>query len=429
MKKKFIVSFTTIASWILKLSGAVLMATCLSSPSLGQVKKAEIVNASVNEDRVVLRLKVKGNEDKPVMGLVDTDFRLFVDKQEVSFKPKDWKNPEQTTPPPAWIIVLLDFSGSMKQPDSRGTTKIAGAINAIREFMEVLAERGGNTQIAILPFGQPGPGCEGYPVNKETLNRFFQAGDYKLQNYLENLAALTPCASTNLYEPLNKAVRFLDNPDDPRFSVPEDSKQPQPRLSVILLSDGYHNAKNEAQDFKNLERVLRRNDQIIVHTLGYGLTPEQLGQKYQVGRAATRADIGKGKGKVPEEQFVDRDRLAQIAELTGGLHEFSGDATAIAESLKLFLDALLGEYEITYTELSAERGSKHDVYVEVNSPEDGSQVKSEAKSYTITVFGRSLPLSVRMTMLFCVFLAIGLGGILPFWFWGRRLKQEALDSE
>jgi hypothetical protein len=108
---------------------------------------------------------------------------------------------------------------------------------------------------------------------------------------------------------------------------------------------------------------------------------------------------------------------------------FSGDTTAIAESLKLFLDALLGEYEITYTEPSAERGSKHDVYVEVNSPEDGSQVKYEAKSYTITVFGRSLPLSVRMTMLFCVFLAIGFGGILPFWFWGRRLKQEALDSE
>jgi hypothetical protein len=427
MRKNFIDLSTTIAFWTRKLSLSTFMFVCLSSPSLAQVKNAEIIGTPiVNEDRVTIRIKVKGKEDKPVMGLLDTDFRLLVDDKEVKFKPKDWKNPEQAAPPPAWIIVLLDFSGSMNQPDSRGKTKLEGAINAIREFSQVLAERGGNTQVAIVPFGTPGEKCEGYPVNNDTLDKFFPAGDYKLEKYLNYLSGLTPCASTNLYEPLTKALRFLGNTEERRFYVPEGSQEPQPRLSVILLSDGYHNAANEKQDFGNLERLLRINEGIIVHTLGYGLTPEQLGVKYKLGKVATRRDLGKGVGKVPEEEFVDRDRLKQIANLSGGINEFSGDAQAIASNLKLFLDALLGEYEITYTEPNPERGSKHKAYVELSSPNDKSVVKSEPKPYSIFWF--TLPAQVRHIMFLCVLLILAVGGILPFWLWGKRLKEQALED-
>lgn len=429
MKKKFIDSSTTIASWTRRLSLSVLTVACLACPSLGQAKRAEIVgNPTVNDDRVTVRIKVTGEEERPVMGLIDTDFQLIVDDKDVTFRSKDWKSPEEAVPSPAWIVVLLDFSGSMQQDDSRGTKKIEGAIDAVREFTKVLAERGGNTQVAIVPFGEPSPRCsQGYPVTQETLDKFFRADDFKLQNNLDYLASLTPCASTNLYEPLNRTVRFLANTDDPRFYVPEDSQQPQPRLSIILLSDGYHNKANEEQDFNTLTSLLKRNNNITVHTLGYGLTPEQLGQKYQLGRPATRADIGTGDGKVPEKEFVDRKRLAEIAQLTGGIAEFSGDAEAIAENLQLFLNALLGEYEITYTEPNPERGSKHDVRVVVTSP-DGSSVTSEPKSYTIAVFGRSLPLQTRLTMLLCAFLAIGVGGVVPFYFWGQHLKREALGD-
>lgn len=410
------------------LSLSLLLVGCFNSACWGQAKQAEITDKPlVNEDRVTIRIKVKGEEDRPVMGLLDTDFRLLVDQEEVNFKPKDWKPPEETVPPPAWIIVLLDFSGSMKATDSRGTTKIEGAIKAIREFTEVLSERGGTTRVAIVPFGESGPGCEGYPVNNDTLNKFFPAGDFKLQNYLDYLAGLTPCASTNLYEPLNRAIRFLADTDDTRFYVPEEKDEPQPRLSVILLSDGYHNKPNEKKDFQTLELLLRRNDNIIVHTLGYGLTPVQLGQKYKLGKPATRQDVGSGEGKVPFEEFVDQKRLAEIAKLTGGVAEFSAEAQAIASSLQLFLNALLGEYEITYTDPNPIRGSKHSVQVAVESL-DGAVVESNPKSYTITVFGRSLPFSVRLIMLFSVFIIMGLGGVLPFYLWGQSLKQEELDD-
>lgn len=425
MKRKFLDSSTTIVSWTRRLSLSILLATCFTSPSWAQVKEAEISgNPSAKEDKITLRVKVKDADDKPVMGLQETNFSLIVDNKPV--KLKGWESAEDTVPPPAWIIVLLDYSGSMQKPDSRGKTKLEGAINAIKEFTNVLAERGPNTQVAIVPFGESGPNCEGYPVNKETLDKFFPVSDFKLRNYLDYLAKKVPCASTNIYDPVSKAIRLLGNTKDPRFYVPEDSNLPQPRLSIILLSDGYQNTPNEPEEFKALIPLLKRNEQIIVHTLGYGLTPEQLGQKYGLSRAATRADIGNGKGKVPEAEFVDRDRLAEIAKTTGGIAEFSGDAQAIAENLKLFLNALLGEYEISYIEPNAERGSKHDVSVVVQSS-NGATVTSPPKSYTIAVFGRSLPLQVRLTMLLCVFLAMVGGGIVPFWIWGQRLKREAED--
>ena len=398
------------------------MLGCLTSPSWGKTKEVEIIDKPiVNEDRVTVRVKVKDELEKPVMGLNHTDFNLEVDGKEVTLNGKDWKSPEETIPPPAWIVVLLDFSGSMNQPDSRGNTKLAGAVKAIRRFIQLSAERGGNTQIAIVPFGDAGGNCQGYPVNKKTLDKFFSAGDFKLQNYLDYLAGLTPCAATNLYDPLEEAVRFLDNRQDARFHLPEESTAPDPRLSVVLLSDGYHNKPNEERDFERLIGLLQSKSEIVIHTLGYGLTPEELAKKYKVvTRRATRVDLESG--TIPAEEFVDKEKLAQIAKATGGIAEFSGNARDIAESLQIFLNSLLGEYEISYTHPNAERGSKHEVSVAANS------VSSEPKPYIITVFGRSLSRPIRISMIVFTLLLIGLGGILPFQMWAKKLKYEGMDD-
>ncbi|MDB9474980.1 vWA domain-containing protein [Dolichospermum circinale] len=423
MRKNIIALSTTTAFWTPRLSLSLLLLLTMVCPSLAQVKKAEIIGSpTFKDDRVTIRIKVKGGDDRPVMGLEDSNFKLTVDKKEVQVKPKDWKSPEETVPPPAWIVVLLDFSGSMNQVDSGGTKKIAGAINAIREFTKISAERGGNTQISIVPFGKTGSNCPESPVNKETLDKFLAANDFKLQNNLDYLKSLTPCASTDLYEPLTKAVKFLGNSEDSRFSLPENSSQPQPRLSIILLSDGYHNVPNEGADFAALTKLLKKHENITVHTLGYGLTPEQLGVKYKLGRPATRADLKKG--KVPEAEFVDQKRLGEIAKLTGGIAEFSGNAERIAENLQLFLNALLGEYEITFTQPDAERGSKHQVQVKVSS-QKGKAKESQIIEYIMPVFGRSLPLGVRLIMVISVLLIVIIGGVVPFHYWGKYLKAEA----
>ncbi|MCW9683250.1 VWA domain-containing protein [Dolichospermum planctonicum UHCC 0167] len=423
MRKNIIALSTTTAFWTPRLSLSLLLLLTMVRPSLAQVKKAEIIGSpTFKDDKVTIRIKVKGGDDRPVMGLEDTNFKLTVDKKEVKLKPKDWKSPEETVPPPAWIVVLLDFSGSMNQVDSGGTKKIAGAINAIREFTKISAERGGNTQISIVPFGKAGSNCPESPVNKETLDKFLAANDFKLQNNLDYLKSLTPCASTDLYEPLTKAVKFLGNSEDSRFSLPENSSQPQPRLSIILLSDGYHNVPNEGADFAALTKLLKRHENITVHTLGYGLTPEQLGVKYKLGRPATRADLNNR--KIPEAEFVDQKRLGEIAKLTGGIAEFSGNAERIAENLQLFLNALLGEYEITFTQQEAERGSKHQVQVKVSS-QKGKAKESQIIEYIMPVFGRSLPLGVRLIMVISVLLIVIIGGVVPFHYWGKYLKAEA----
>jgi VWFA-related protein len=426
---------TTIASSIRRLSW-VLLAAYLGSASLVRSQTAEIVGTPTiaDEDQITVRIKASDEKGKPAMGLTEKDFKLTVDGKPLEFDYQDWQSPEETVPPPAWIVVLLDFSGSMKALDSKGTTKLEGAIGAIREFTKTLADRGPNTQVAIVPFGESSAKCAGFKVDNEALDRFFPASDFKLQNYLDFLAEQTACASTNLYEPVKLTHRFLTNWDDLRFTVPKDSDQPQPRLSIILLSDGYHTGLNEKKDFEELSSILQRKDQVIVHTLGYGLTPKQLGQKYKLGHDATRDDVadindvkGKGKTKIPAEEFVDEKRLAEIAELTGGVHEFSGDSVAIADSLKLFLNALLGEYQITYTEPNPERGSKHDVSVTVQIPE-AQPIVTDKEPYTMTVFGRSVPLPVRLGILGVVLVAIGAGGVLPFYLWAKSLKLREIQE-
>ena len=436
MKKSIALSIT-IGSLIRKLSLSLMIVGYFLNPCLAQPKKVEIVNNPIvdnDRERITVRIKVKGEEDKPVMGLMDTDFSLFVGKfkgqeeQEVFFRTQDWKSPEETIPPPAYIIVLLDMSGSMAQADSRGTTKLQGAVDAIEKFTNLAAARGGNTQVAIVPFGEPGGKCPGYSVDNSTLDKFFSVNDAKLDNQLDNLTQLKPCASTNLYQPLDQATRFLSNTEDSRFYPPADSKQPEPRLSIILLSDGYHNKPNGKQDFERLTKLFKSNDKIIVHTLGYGLTPEELGKKYGLGRPATRKDIGRGRRKVPEAEFVDQDTLAEIARLTGGIAEFSGDSEEIAQNLQLFLNSLLGEYEISYREPHPERGAKRQVKVAVKSPVNNLQIISEPKPYTIGIFGRSLPLKTRLSMVLMILLFLGVGGIVPFWFWAKGLKAQAMEN-
>jgi len=428
---------TTIASLIRKASFAPLwLLTALTAGAIAATpSRVELTGSpKIEGDQVTVRINVTDAANRPVEDLLDTDFKLLVDGEELNFDTRNWKRPEDATVPPSWVIVLLDMSGSMAEPDGRGTTKLEGALNAIALFKDTLAERVAGVpatsapQLAIVPFGKPGPGCNGFPVTDNDLNKFFPADAYLLENHLNFLSGQVPCASTNLYEPIGQAIRLLGNEQDSRFYVSPESEEPTPRLSIILLSDGYHTEGKEAEDFEQLALLTRQNPDIIVHTLGYGLTPEELGKKYGLGKAATRADITSPNtmraGKVPDTEFVDQARLAEIAQLTGGISEFSGDAAAVSEKLQVFLSALLGEYEINYRQPNAARGSSHTVQAFVEA--DGSGLlQSEPQTYTLRTFAyRSLPASTRAGLFAGTLAVAGVLGVGPFWIWANMLKKE-----
>ena len=381
----------------------------------------------IENDRVKLRVQVT-DDDRPVMQLQEQQFQVLIDGDPIPVD--DWRSPEESQPPPAWIVVLLDHSGSMRQQDKGGQTRIDSAISAIRRFLADTQNRGGDTRVAIVPFGIGRGECDGHDVTREGISqRFFPPGDTRQENVLRYLESETPCASTDIYGPMNEAVRLLTDPDDQRFNLPEDSSDPEPRLSVILLSDGYHNRPNREQDFENLIDLLNNDEnQITVHTLGYGYTQEELGEMYDLGRPATIDDVqnsNESDNLIPDELFVEEEPLRKMSEATGGIAEFSGDEDEISQALRLFLDALLGEYELIYQE-NADRGEirQVEVQVEVNDEE----VFSNSESYTVPVFGRSLPLGTRLTMTGVLLILLGFGGVLPFYLWGQKLKRDAEED-
>ncbi len=226
MKKSFVLSIITAFS-IPKVSFIVFFFLTLINPISAQEKnpqKVDIVRTTVNDDQVTLRVTVTGEGDRPVMGLSHKDFALQVQGNKVEFDRRDWKSPEESEPPPAWIIVLMDMSGSMLTPDSSGKTKLEGAMEATTQFLSMLAERGGNTQVAIVPFGEGNEKCEGYKVTEQELGNFFSPNDVKLTNFLSYLASTKPCASTNLYKPLKEAIKFLGMRRNSRFYLAKNKK-------------------------------------------------------------------------------------------------------------------------------------------------------------------------------------------------------------
>ncbi|NJL99746.1 MAG: VWA domain-containing protein [Synechococcaceae cyanobacterium SM2_3_2] len=331
------------------------------------------------------------------------------------------QSPQESVAPPAWIIVLLDMSGSMRAPDPRGGTRLEGAISSIRQFLEATSQRSGDTQVSIVPFGE-GSGslaeCA-FTVDNNTINNFFFADDVKLENFLDTLGTTIPCASTNIYDPLTRSVRFLSDIEDPRFAPqPIDSGLPDPRLSVILLSDGFDNAGNEEQRFNNLESFLSNNDRVIVHTIAYG-------ERYTLeDRPVTRADVEAG--AFDPELFLDEQRLQQIAFASGGLYAYTPDQFAIRDSLLLFLDSLLGEYEITYAQQLFDRGLRYTLTANV-SPSDGEIVSSEPSFYRMLGV-RRLGLATRINLLIATFAVFLFAGLLPFLFWANYLRNQESES-
>ncbi|MCL2929779.1 MAG: hypothetical protein O4807_14590 [Trichodesmium sp. St19_bin2] len=480
MIKNFLDLFTTIAFWTPKVSLSLLLLFSGSHPSFAQVERVEIIQAKPDKDdgSVALRFQAFDRNNKAVMRLPEKSITLRVcsqdqECQELGLGNKKWTTPAPEKLPPAWVIVLLDFSGSMKRCEERGSwdeissqclgkSKLKGAIEAIQKFSKDVAGRSQKTKIAIVPFSESGGSCVGKKVSRKTLNEFKPAGSDEIENILKELQETAPkdiCGATNIYDPLMAAVRFLGDENEPRFNPPKadslettDSKEPEPRLSIILLSDGYHSiyansqkrkryqteAEAEREHFETkLIPALEENSHITVNTIGYGKTAQELKQEYNLKDEPKIENLYLLKDDLPvaditnykrlkqiSEEFVDQQSLIRIAEITRGVHEFSASANDVANALTDFLNAMLNEYEITYVQpTSSDRGSAHNVQVIVKSPDEGRDIKSQPESYTFPWVGPKLPAKVRGVVFLFVLVMVIVGIFIPFWLFTKSLKR------
>ena len=410
----------------------------------------------------MLTLKAFDENNYPLTGLNKENVTVEVDGKRLGASDRqgrlDISPLEDRNPLPAYIVVLVDFSGSMNRSAQENTsdsskTKAVAAVETLQTVVTKLAERKSTTNMVILPFGEPGEDgscaiAKDYAVTPNQLQpeQFPPAGSEPLQNKLNELQSLVQngenvCASTNLYDPISVAIEALGNENEKQFHP--DEPEPTPRLGVIVLSDGYDNKSDEANRFKKLQEDLQQARQtydITVHTLSYGLRPEELGEKYFLERTANREDIFietpedtppdentypdeyqeffREREKVPAAEFVDEERLDAIAKAGGGYNEFAQDPDQVAESLQNFFDAILGGYTISYNQPGSDRGSRHTVRVIINSTDE----RSPYLSYRMPL-GLQTPRIAHLSILGGTLSGLILGSWI-FYQWSQNLKKE-----
>jgi len=476
---------------VLALSTGLALISSTSLLAMGQ--SVNITPRSTLGNQVTLRVKVAGQDNIPIEGLKQEDFVVHTtDRKGNPIKiPKDeftFIAPEQTTPDLAFVVFLVDISGSMKHPDSAGVPKLEGATKAIRKFVEQARSEEIPLKFALIPFGYPGQNeCTGKylsPVNLNNINNekysFVDITDDGILNKrFKELSDIQSklCASTNLLKPLTVGAVHLRQ----QFKA---SQENEARLVIILLSDGYDNSSQDR--INDINEFLQEEPKVTVHTLGYGeslrnlrdradcypniddrdLKPQLIADSCELPRPDINQFIKEDSSEnhkmindkaaqcdrqifappfsketsftlenvsyycqLPrpdiKEFIIDEYLLNQVAKATGGIYQISNDADSVAKSLTDFLKTLR-EYEIKYQQPDADRASEHAVFIEVNAPHRKlNSVVSDKESIRFPTF--FFDLKQHKPVVIGTF-AIGFFGLLLFVIWSQILKHQAENS-
>ena len=401
------------------------------------------------QNTVKMRVKVSNKEGNFNPNLQESDFSVETINefgQERTIQPTvilPTDTSVKTTP--ADVIIMLDMSGSMKFRDSspgRRRIKFKGAIDAIDKFIDATNEKPNLTvRIGLAPFGKGG---NQFTVSNKSLDaNFYPSNSEKLKEKIEELANEKISASTNLYQPLETAVKYLRNSveltsDNNNKTDNYQSKQ----LVVIVLSDGFHNHDRETEEiqFERLKKILQPQDsqkpKVKVHTLGYGESLKKIYNSSKCKIKLTEPQLTEDKTIIQDkvidqiiencehprtsidQLIVDQPRLRKIADLTGGIHQFPDNVEEVAQSLIKFLESLR-EYELEYKQPDGDRATKYQAKVLVKG------LTSNAQDYRITNIGyEPLEFKTRGLLILVALVAFGVIWVLPFFLWSQKLRAE-----
>ncbi len=194
-----------IVSWIGRLS-TIALSLLLVSPCWA---KPEVTVNSDNTKRDTIKLRLSATDDgEPLPNLTAEDFEVISDGVLVPIK--SVIPPQKNRPAPARPVILLDMSNSMLSLDSSWQTRQQGAIQAIQTILTQF--KNAPLQVNIIPFGEGGGTCTSESFVPSSVSAYFKEDKFFppnsdfLQQQLNQLAQAKLCASTNLYDPLEKTI-------------------------------------------------------------------------------------------------------------------------------------------------------------------------------------------------------------------------------
>jgi hypothetical protein len=445
-------SYSTIGSSIRKLSAlsSIPILMSIASPAIA-TPSVEISSYEATQGKVKLKFNVWADGKVPIEGLTAEDFQLETNKSEggsvVQFDNPNELNllePGQGSPDPANVIILLDMSGSMTENDASNKEKFKSAIDGIKRFIELIRTDKIPAQISLVPFGEKAEGSDcanTYAVNSEVIKSNFlnpTTNQPELEKQLGTLSSVTPCAATNLYDPLREAVEYLGKNAQP--TTVGFGETIQPRQVVVLFSDGFHSINNRDQEpaqFSQLTQTLQQYPQVKVNTIGYGEPLTQLRDRTidcqgisdtQLNQSPDGVDILRNcrlvNGREIIKFIMDQPRLSEIAAIANGRSLFPQTADEVGTALKEVFKSLR-QYELEYVQPDAQPGDQYQIKLSVNDAPSGLNVTSEPFAVRLPQYGyQTLPLPLRVGIFIATI--IGLGGTL-LWFqqWSRKKKKEA----
>lgn len=357
-----------------------------------------------NEVEAVIQFKVI--DDKNRLKVLDKKDISSVTSNGESVETFKLIKPEDSSPDPSRIIILLDMSGSMKLKDSSGQVRGLAALQAIRSFIDYLKSNNYPSQVAVVPFAADGNSCGGGylppPVDNVALSKFYSPNSETLNTEISNLENTfkpdnrnLPCGGTDIRNPVKNAVEYLKNNYLPLVDSENIEEESIERLGIILVSDGVDNILSASKSKKDrelsqLETLLESNIDITLHTLGYG-----------------------------EEGSIDIEVLQRLANASGGVNLFSANATEINKALKIFLESLLGKYEIRYKPTSIKQYELEKVGITVAGISESKEEEFRIQNIP------SLPLRTRIWILTGTLVFCGIFGLVPFLGWRWWLEREA----
>ena len=420
-----------IVSWIGRLSTFILLSLsvnpCWASP--------EVIINDIRDNRNTIKLRLSAtDEGELIPNLEAKDLEVISNGKPVPIK--SLTPPKDTRPAPARLVILLDMSNSMMSNDSSGQTRQEGAIQAIRTILAQF--KNAPVKFNIVPFGQGGEKCKDEDFVPNPVSSYLKEDNFlspnsdAIEKELQRLAQKTLCASTNLYDPLEETINYLQE-EEIRINQQKEENTLSTRFGIILLSDGFHSypprkcgRDYEPKRFEQLKKTIvnKAVPKIRIHTLGYGLTPQQLGEKWRLSRPANIEDVICASNIARDsraKEFVDQERLKEIADLGRGIDSFSGDGKEITKQLEESVQAILGEYKLVAILPDAVPGKSYDLKVGLKLGSDS--VESPVETIRLDEWDKHLPILILL-LLTVIATAGTFFGYKMFDDWSNKLRDE-----